>query len=83
VAPRSTDPAWQPRTVWDRVDLLTLSRRSDEELSSALTGSPMRRTKLQGLRRNIAVAMANAAVESDTVSDPGSDTVSDPPDTGD
>jgi epoxyqueuosine reductase QueG len=65
------------------VDLLTLSRRSDEELSSALTGSPMRRTKLQGLRRNIAVAMANAAMGSDTVSDPGSDTVSDPPDTSD
>ncbi len=33
VAPRSTDPAWQPRPAWDRVDLLTLSRRSDEELS--------------------------------------------------
>jgi hypothetical protein len=38
----------------------------------------MQRTKLQGLRRNIAVAVANAAMGSDTVSDPGSDTVSDP-----
>jgi len=64
VAPRSADPAWQPRTAWDRVDLLTLSRRSDEELSSALAGSPMQRTKVQGLRRNIAVAMANASMES-------------------
>ena len=70
LAPRSTDPAWQPRAAWDRVDLLTLSRRSDEELPSALRGSPMRRTKVQGLRRNIAVAVANAAMGSDTVSDP-------------
>jgi epoxyqueuosine reductase len=78
VAPRSTDAAWQPRPAWDRVDLLTLSRRGDEELSSALAGSSMRRTKVQGLRRNIAVAVANAAMGSDTISDPGSDTVSDP-----
>jgi epoxyqueuosine reductase len=73
VAPRSADPAWQPRSAWDRVDLLTLSRCSDDELASGLQGSPMRRTKVQGLRRNIAVAVANAA----TV-DQGSDTVSDP-----
>ena len=78
MAPRSTDSAWQPRAAWDRVDLLTLSRRSDEELSAALSGSPMRRTKLQGLRRNIAVAVANTAAGSDTASDTGSDTVSDP-----
>ena len=78
VAPRSTDPAWQPRAAWARVDLLTLSRRSDEELSAALAGSAMRRTKVHGLRRNIAVAAANAAMGSDTVSDPRSHTVSDP-----
>jgi epoxyqueuosine reductase len=60
VAPRSTDPAWQPRSAWDRVDLLTLSRRGDDELAVALRGSPMKRAKTQGLRRNIAVALANA-----------------------
>ena len=59
VAPRSDDPAWQPRTAWDRVDLLTLAGRSDKELTAALHKSPMRRTKLQGLRRNIAVALDN------------------------
>ena len=59
VAPRSDDPAWQPRTAWDRVDLLTLAGRSDNELTAALRKSPMRRTKLQGLRRNIAVALDN------------------------
>src|SRR4051812_4581249 len=60
VAPRSEDPAWQPRAAWDRVDLLTLSQRSDAELAAALRGSPMRRTKAQGLRRNVAIALDNA-----------------------
>jgi epoxyqueuosine reductase len=60
-APRSEDPAWQPRSAWDRVDLRTLSRRSDDELAAALRGSPMRRTKVHGLRRNVAVASDNVA----------------------
>ncbi len=60
VAPRSADPAWQPRAAWDHVDLLTLCRRSDDELEAALDGSAMRRAKAQGLRRNLAVARANA-----------------------
>ena len=59
-APRSDDPAWQPRPAWDRVDLLTLAQRSDDELTAALRGSPMKRTKVQGLRRNIALARENA-----------------------
>jgi epoxyqueuosine reductase len=61
VAPRSTDPAWQPRSAWDRVDLLTLARRSDDELAAGLRGSPMRRAKVQGLRRNLGVAIENTA----------------------
>jgi len=60
VAPRSNDDAWQPRHAWDRVDLLTLSQRTDDELAEALNGSAMRRTKAQGLRRNAAIALANA-----------------------
>jgi epoxyqueuosine reductase len=60
-APRSTDPAWQPRAAWDRVDLLTLARRTNDELTVALHGGPMKRTKVQGLRRNVAVALENAA----------------------
>jgi epoxyqueuosine reductase len=59
-APRSEDPAWQPRRAWDRVDLLTLARRTDDELASQLRGSAMRRAKIQGLRRNVAIASANA-----------------------
>ena len=58
-APRSDDPAWQPRPAWDRVDLLTLAQRNDDELTAALRGSPMKRTKIQGLRRNVATALAN------------------------
>jgi epoxyqueuosine reductase len=59
VTPRSGDAAWQPRAAWDRVDLLTLAQRSDDELAEALRGSPMRRTKVQGLRRNLEVALTN------------------------
>ena len=58
-APRSADPAWQPRAVWDRVDLLTLARRTDDDLAAALRGSPMQRTGVRGLRRNLAVALNN------------------------
>ena len=61
VAPRSDDAAWQPRRAWDRVDLVSLAQHSDDELTAALRGSAMRRTKVQGLRRNIALALANCA----------------------
>jgi epoxyqueuosine reductase len=62
-APRSGDRAWQPRPAWDRVDLVTLGQRTDAELRSALRGSPMKRTKAQGLRRNVAVALENAGLQ--------------------
>jgi epoxyqueuosine reductase len=59
VAPRSDDPAWQPRAAWDRVDLHTLATRSDDDMTAALRRSPMKRTKAAGLRRNVAVALDN------------------------
>ena len=55
----SDDPAWQPRPAWDTVDVRALSDRTDEELRASLRGSAMRRPKLAGLRRNIAVALDN------------------------
>jgi epoxyqueuosine reductase len=64
-APRSADPAWQPRAVWDRVDLLTLARRTDDDLTAALRGSPMQRTGVRGLRRNLAVALNNGKEAAD------------------
>jgi epoxyqueuosine reductase len=66
VAPRSDDPAWQPRPAWDRVDLRTLAARSDEELHAALRRSPMKRTKVTGLRRNLAIALENAESADET-----------------
>jgi epoxyqueuosine reductase len=59
VAPRSDDPAWQPRPAWDRVDVSSLAERSHDELTHAMRGSAMRRAKAQGLRRNTAVALRN------------------------
>jgi epoxyqueuosine reductase len=58
-APVSDDPAWQPRPVWDGVDVATLSTMTDEELSVSLRRSAMRRTKVSGLRRNLQVAARN------------------------
>src|SRR5262249_2469231 len=59
-APRSNDPAWQPRASWDSVDLVALAARTDHELAADLHNSSMRRTKAHGLRRNIAIALDNA-----------------------
>jgi epoxyqueuosine reductase len=59
-APRSGDPAWQPRPAWDLVSLATLAGSTDDDLAAALEGSAMRRTKVRGLRRNVAIAHANA-----------------------
>jgi epoxyqueuosine reductase len=53
----SNDPAWQPRRAWDAVDVRELSDRTDEELRASLRGSSMRRAKVAGIRRNIAVAL--------------------------
>ena len=58
-APRSGDPSWQPRPAWDGVDIATLAAYSDEDLLAATRGSAMRRTRLDGLRRNLAVTLAN------------------------
>ena len=60
VAPRSQDPAWQPRAAWDAVDLVALAGRSDDELAAGLRNSSMSRTKAQGLRRNVTIALDNA-----------------------
>jgi epoxyqueuosine reductase len=59
VAPRSHDPAWQPRRAWERPMLASLEAADEEELTAALAGSAMRRAKVHGLRRNIAIARAN------------------------
>jgi epoxyqueuosine reductase len=60
VAPTSDDPAWQPRRAWDLKSIVELEAMPDDDVRTALRGSPMRRTKLEGLRRNIAAARRNS-----------------------
>jgi epoxyqueuosine reductase len=56
VAPSSSDPAWQPRAVWANASVAALARLDDSELREAMRGSAMTRTKVSGMRRNLAVA---------------------------
>jgi len=60
VAPVSSDPAWQPRPVWDARAIAELEELSADDLAGALRGSPMRRAKADGLRRNLRAARFNA-----------------------
>ncbi len=55
----SEDAAWQPRRDWDGVTTVELASRSDDALRAAMRGSALRRTKVAGLRRNVAVARDN------------------------
>src|SRR5687767_2465968 len=61
-APHSTDPAWQPRSGLDLPALVDLARRSDAEWTAVLKGSPMKRAKVAGLRRNIDAALRNSGL---------------------
>jgi epoxyqueuosine reductase len=61
VAPVSEDQVWQPRAAWDAPRIEDLTRLSDGEMQTALAGSPMKRAKVAGLRRNIAIAAKNAS----------------------
>ena len=60
-APISTDPAWQPRPEWDRPKLVDLLQMGDEALQTALRRSPMKRAKISGMKRNVAIAAENAS----------------------
>jgi epoxyqueuosine reductase len=55
----SADPAWQPRRAWDRVTTMELASQSDDALRASMRGSALRRTKVAGLRRNLAAARDN------------------------
>jgi epoxyqueuosine reductase len=57
----SSEPQWLPRPALDAPRLVDLWRKSDDELTDALTGSAMTRAPLPSLRRNLAVALGNAA----------------------
>ena len=59
-APVSKDPAWQPRPAWDMRTVVELGQAQDEDLQAAFVGSPIARTELAGLRRNVAIALENS-----------------------
>jgi epoxyqueuosine reductase len=59
-APVSDAPEWRARPGLEAPVLAALWRQPDAELAGRLRGSAMTRAKIAGLRRNIAVAIANA-----------------------
>jgi epoxyqueuosine reductase len=57
------DPAFQPRSGnWDP-DLKGLAEMTAEEFSKVFKGSPMKRTKVEGLRRNARIVLKNRGGE--------------------
>jgi len=56
----SADPAWQPRPGLDRPRLADLWRDTDEGLAAQIEGTALRRRGVEGLRRNVAVAIGNS-----------------------
>jgi epoxyqueuosine reductase len=52
------DPVWVARPLWKQATLADLWRASDDQLQAAIRHSPMYRTKVWRLRRNLALAIA-------------------------
>jgi len=59
-APVTHDAPWQPRAGLDLPALADLAARSDDELRTLVKGTPMTRAKVEGLRRNLEIALVNA-----------------------
>ncbi len=59
-APASAAPEFEPRPGLVNPALAWLAEMSAEEFREAFRGSPIRRTKRSGLRRNAAIAMGNS-----------------------
>jgi len=57
-AAATDDPVWVARPLWDHATLAGLWRASDEQLQAAIRHSPMYRTKVWRIRRNLALAIA-------------------------
>ncbi len=58
-APRSREPAFQPRADLEPIDLLELLGLSDEEFRKRFRGTALTRAKRRGLLRNAAIALGN------------------------
>ncbi|HJR62432.1 MAG TPA: tRNA epoxyqueuosine(34) reductase QueG [Gemmatimonadaceae bacterium] len=65
----ATEPAFAPRDSLGSMDARTLAREilamSDDEFRAAFKGSPMKRAKLAGLKRNAAVVLGNVGATED------------------
>ena len=59
-APASSAPEFEPRPGLVNPALAWLAEMSPEEFRAVFRGSPVRRTKRSGLRRNAAIAMGNS-----------------------
>jgi epoxyqueuosine reductase len=59
----TTDPSWSSREELNLTRLIDLWRRSDEELAAYIGETPMTRAGVNGLRRNLAVALGNSGDE--------------------
>ena len=55
------DPSWSSREDLNLNSLADLWRRTDQELADFIGQTPVTRTGVKGLRRNIAVALGNSA----------------------
>ena len=58
-APRTSEPAFQPRPGFQHPELVEWMRMSQEEFSRRFRKSPLKRAKRRGLLRNVAVALGN------------------------
>jgi epoxyqueuosine reductase len=59
-APSSSAPAFQPRPGLVNPALTWLAEMTPEEFNAVFRGSPIKRTKRSGIRRNVAIAMGNS-----------------------
>jgi epoxyqueuosine reductase len=59
-APRASLPEFQPRPRLVNPDLEWLGQLGADEFREHFRGSPIKRAKLSGLRRNVVIAMANS-----------------------
>jgi epoxyqueuosine reductase len=57
----SEAPEWGPRAGLDQAELLALWRLGDDQLARLIEGTPMTRAGVVRLRRNLAIAIGNAA----------------------
>jgi epoxyqueuosine reductase len=59
-APMTSAPEFQPQPMLVHPELNWLAEMSEENFRKTFRGSPVKRTKYAGLRRNVAVAMGNS-----------------------